>query len=438
MMETPVVDFWDIPSVTRHDQALSPDSPLRVDTEEARGHFSFQKLLRSLGVDNGYRLRKAPETFYGIFCGHRGCGKSTELNRLAERLHGRERFFVIHLDAAKDLDPNNLGFPDVLMALARELIAALQREGIEINEALLHGLQDWFAQRIEHNEKTKSLASEIKAGAKAGTGLPFIGELFAQLTNSLRINSTYKEELRFLIKNTFSQFAAAFQELILAAEGALRRQGGSGHLLFIVDGTDRLTGEDSRRFFIEDVHQLQQIPSRFLYCAPIHLLHLENQTQQHFDHFILPMIKICEADGAPNPVAWETMREMIRRRIDERMFSGDGTLDLLVEHSGGNPRELLRLVDYAYQSADDERIDRAAAEAAVKSLATDYKRFLKPEDYARLARVDREGEGAQNEEGIWTLLYNLALLEYNSFWRRSHPAVRTLDGYRRAQDAQGD
>ncbi len=436
MMKTPVVDFWDIPSVTRHDQALPPDSPLRVDTEEARGHFSFQKLLRNLGVDNNYRLRKAPETFYGIFCGHRGCGKSTELNRLAQRLHGPERFFVVALDAATDLDPNNLGFPDVLMALARELVTALQRERIEINESFLHGLQDWFAQRIEHNEKTKALASEIRTGAKAGAGLPFIGELFAQLTNSLRINSTYKEELRFLIKNTFSQFAAAFERLILAAESELKRQGWSGHLLFIVDGTDRLTGDDSRRFFIEDVHQLQQIPSRFLYCAPIHLLHLENQTQQHFEHFILPMIKIREADGEKNPQAWETMREMIRRRVDERMFSGDATLDRLVGHSGGNPRELLRLVDYAYQSAEEERIDPAAAEAAVKSLATDYKRFLKPDDYALLARVDQQGDGAQNEDGVWPLLYNLALLEYNAFWRRSHPVVRTLDGYRRAKDAQ--
>ena len=41
-----------------------------------------------------------------------------------------------------------------------------------------------------------------------------------------------------------------------------------------------------------------------------------------------------------------------------------------------------------------------------------------------------------NDEGIRRLLYVLALLEYNDgTWRRSHPVIRTLEGYRRADAA---
>jgi hypothetical protein len=36
------------------------------------------------------------------------------------------------------------------------------------------------------------------------------------------------------------------------------------------------------------------------------------------------------------------------------------------------------------------------------------------------------------------LLYKLALLEYNSFWWRSHPVVRTLNGYDEAVRAMAN
>ncbi len=42
---------------------------------------------------------------------------------------------------------------------------------------------------------------------------------------------------------------------------------------------------------------------------------------------------------------------------------------------------------------------------------------------------DLDGE----EERVNFLLYNLALLEYNSFWQRSHPAIRDLEGYQRLE-----
>ena len=67
-----------------------------------------------------------------------------------------------------------------------------------------------------------------------------------------------------------------------------------------------------------------------------------------------------------------------------------------------------------------DRLTAADIEAAIKQLASEYRRFLEPEDYALLARIDSDAIHAGNDERTRRLLYNLALLEYNdASWRRS-------------------
>ncbi len=107
----------------------------------------------------------------------------------------------------------------------------------------------------------------------------------------------------------------------------------------------------------------------------------------------------------------------------------------MIESSGGHPRELLRLLQLCCEFAD-ARIDAAVVRQAVTQLASEYRRLLEPDDYTRLVEIDRNPLDVGNDEGVRRLLYCLALLEYNDgTWRRSHPVIRTLEGYRRAAAA---
>jgi hypothetical protein len=64
--------------------------------------------------------------------------------------------------------------------------------------------------------------------------------------------------------------------------------------------------------------------------------------------------------------------------------------------------------------------------------------LLEPDDYTRLVQVDRDPLDVGNDETVRRLLYCLALLEYNDgSWRRSHPVIRTLEGYRRLAPTSG-
>lgn len=434
MSYQPPKTLWEVSERLKFDEPLEPDDPRFVDTAKARGNFSFAGLLRRLGVDpQTLELKAERDNLYLLFCGHRGCGKSTELRRLRATLDRPDKFCVVFLDAVRRLDTNNLQYADVLFALAQQLLKRIEQEAVAVDPVFLTRLESWFKERIESHAATKDFAAEIKAGVSAESGIPFLGRLFASITNSIKVNSTYKDELRRVLKNSFSEFAEAFNQLIAEAEAKLKEHDKGRKLLFIVDGTDRLSGEDSDRFFIYDVHQLQLIQSNFIYCAPISLTYEGSQVYQNFSHISrLPMIKLAEkGDSTPLEDGYQAMRNMIYRRADKTLFDAEETVNYLIAYSGGHPRDLLRLLGYAFEFADGERFDRVAAEKAVRQLANDYRRILEAEDFRLLWEIDQApADRTQNSPQARHLLFNLALLEYNDYWWQSHPVVRSLRDYR--------
>ena len=129
------------------------------------------------------------------------------------------------------------------------------------------------------------------------------------------------------------------------------------------------------------------------------------------------------------------MRDILLKRADRSLFDLEQDIERLIENSGGHPREMLRLLQLCCEFAET-RIDAQVVEQSVAQLASEYRRLLQPDDYTLLVQIDRNPLDVGNDEGIRRLLYCLALLEYNDgTWRRSHPVIRTLEGYRRATAA---
>jgi hypothetical protein len=176
-----------------------------------------------------------------------------------------------------------------------------------------------------------------------------------------------------------------------------------------------------------------------VYTAPLSLKYEGNLAGKLDSDLVLPMIKLAERDGTPCTAGLRTVREILLRRAHRTLFAGDDDIDRLVQACGGHPRELLRLLKLCCEFAEDDCIDAATVDAAIRQLASEYRRFLEPEDYALLASIDRDDIHAGNDDRTRRLLYNLALLEYNDgAWRRSHPVVRTLEGYQRADPGCSD
>ena len=435
-------DIWAVNRRLRLDEPLDGErDPRWVDTKDARGSYKLHQLYRALGVDmhkSGRTLREPEEQGYFLFCGHRGSGKSTELRRIRDDLDSPDAYYVVFADAAQELDVNNLRYQDILLHLAGKLVERLGTDGIDVDRVHLGRLEEWFTERVEKQERTREFALQVRSGARIDGGLPFVGKLFADISNVFKTNSTYKEELRRTLQNYFTDFAEAFNHLIEAATESVRAAGKGNQILFVIDGTDLLRGDDAQAFFVEDIYQLKQVRGLFIYCAPIHLIYEGSAAGQNFDLvFSLPMIKVANPDGSRNETGCDAMREILHRRADPDLFD-PGVVDYLIDQSGGHPRDLLRLLQTAFRHAEDDRFDDASAQAAVREAATEFRRILDSEDYALLARTDSFPDTPPHSDRARGLLYNLALLEYNDFYWRSHPVIRTTDAYRAAQQAVGN
>jgi len=423
----------------RFEEPLAPGDPRLTDLSQVRGDFHESKLLYQLGIlEANDPLVDAERRQYLLFGGHRGCGKSTALRQLKEKLHRPDRFFVVLIDALEALDINNLRYSDVVLAQAKGLFDALQEGAIEIDQIFLDRLENWFDQRVLSKSSTTDFAASIEGMARVRGGIPWLAELFVKLQSAIKTNSTYKDEIRTEVRNHFSDFAAAFNQLIRHAEEQIARRDLGKRLLFIVDGTDRLRGEDAERFFVGDVHQLQLIESIFVYCAPITLM--SEKSLHGFEPFRLPMIKIGEksTNYDPSSLVAKTLKRLIAKRMSMELFEDGGTVDYLIEHSGGHIRDLIRLLRYALREAQSRQVTREMARQAVTQLASEYSRLIEQDDYELLARIDSQPpDYAPVSAKTRRLLYDLILLEYNTYWWQTHPVVKSLPAYRRASEEPG-
>ena len=435
MTYTPPKHLLQVLQKIQYEEALPADDPRYVETQAARGsEKTLSRLAKKIGWDPASDEFYPPNQSHVLFFGHVGSGKTTELRQYARRLDTSKRFCVIEVDAVEKLDVNNLQYADALMAMAQALVEAMQSGGYAIAQDDLEPLREAVATVVTTRSAGRESSAELKAEANAGGGLPGLFRLLVSFTASAKTNATVKTEWRNEVRNTFTVLAAAFNRLIRGAEAALRVAGRAERIVFLLDGTDKMRGEDTQRFFVYDAEQLLAIQAFVIYTAPLHLKYAGTLAGKLDADLVLPMIKLQESDGARCDAGWVALNELLLRRADASVFAGAAEVERLVMNSGGHPRELLRLLKLCCEYAD-ELIDGPTVERAIAQLASDYRRFLEPEDYALLVRLDRDEIHAGNDDRTRSLLYRLALLEYNDgSWRRSHPVVRTLEGYRNAAE----
>jgi hypothetical protein len=413
-----------------YEEALPDGDPRYVDSQEARGsEKTFTRLARKFGWDPASNAFFAPYEKHILFFGHIGIGKTTELRRYEVQLNASRRFYVVEVDVLAKLDRNNLQYTEVLMAMAETLLERLHGDGVALAAEALEPLRHWFGNVVETQTTTKELSAELKTVAEGGGGIPGLIKLLASFTAAFKTGSSQKSEWRREIRNDFTTLAQAFNTLIRRAEAQLLREARAERLLFLIDGTDKMRGEDTQQFFVQDAEQLLAIATLVIYTAPLHLKYDGRLGGKLDADIVLPMMKLYERDGRRFEAGWRTMRCLLLLRADRCLFASDAEVDRLVEFSGGHPRELLRLLKLCCELAED-RIDASVVQTAIEKLAADYRYFLKPADYLLLKTIDSNPADGGNDEQAQELLHRLALLQYNDgSWRRSHPVVRTLEGY---------
>jgi energy-coupling factor transporter ATP-binding protein EcfA2 len=161
----PAKTVRDVFNATDPTRPLESNDPRYVDATAVRGDENAVTQLFET-IDWSDRVTTQ------LFTGHRGCGKSTELKRLKQRLENAN-FAVIYFEADEVLDLNDIVYSDVLVAIVRQVHDGLHDLGVALDPGLLDQILGWFAEVVYEQqslaEGKAALESEFKIGSRSSS-----------------------------------------------------------------------------------------------------------------------------------------------------------------------------------------------------------------------------------------------------------------------------
>jgi phenylpyruvate tautomerase PptA (4-oxalocrotonate tautomerase family) len=385
---------------------LPADCPFHVE----RAGKPLNRLIRAL-----MRQHRQPPKYF--FSGHRGCGKSTELNRLKADDEINKRFFIVKYSVKDVCDVNNLNYVDVLFSMGAQLYIQYIGAGKELKPELIEDLEAWGS-RIEHDmEKTTSAGVSMKGG---------IGAFFLSLQAKIRSEHTTRELIRKQIEPKLSELIDKVNLIIADIEGKEKKR-----VLVIIDDLDKPSLEQAKEIFYSNNTAITQPACYIVYTVPISIFFAPEFTAIRERRFFLPNIKLhtkkdrngIDKDG------YELMRTFVYKRMKEELIEPEA-LDLAIKMSGGVFREGARIMQIAADSAIENergRILKKDVERAEREIRSDFKRILESDDYNTLDEISTSND-IRGIEKVGHLLHNLSVLEYENKenWYDIHPTLEKL------------
>lgn len=416
-------------------EALPPGDRRYVAFDNVRGEGKHALLRLTRAIRN-----KPPVC--RLLSGHRGGGKSTELLRLQEELEQTgptgDKFFVVYFEAnEEDIDVNDVDFPDILLAIVRQIgLAFRKRLKVELRS-------NWFSTFFDD---LKSLfGSEVEFQKLE------LDAKFAKFTAAIKNSPMARDEIRKALEPNTSNLIQAANDLIEEAITLLQTRGYK-NLVVIVDNLDRIVLRNLNpgctthdHLFINRSSQLKDLRCHVIYTLPISMVFspqagaLANLYQSQ--PLVIPMVKVIKPDGSDNPQGLQAMRQMVLKRLaaanltQEDAFDMAGTLDDLCRKSGGHLRSLLLLIDTACEIAGRLPLTALDIEQAFRDMINAFDRALtKPAYFEALRQIDSTHELSGGDHDPM-LLYNLSVLEYENgeIWYAVNPAVQGLTKFKRTK-----
>ena len=280
----------------------------------------------------------------------------------------------------------------------------------------------------------------IKAEAEAKATLPFFAKLLASLSSTIKVESEDQKEIRRKIKVYPDHLIDNLNLLLKDARDKLKTK--NKDLLIIIDNLDRYHPEEVANLLIKDGDLLKRIRTNIIYTPPLQLYHLTQREgeslQSKWNCEILPSVKVKKKNGRDFNLGIDRLKEVILKRIDQSLFSQSSLIDKFILMSGGNIRDLMRLLRYACEETSEEMIDKDAIAKAILKLKNEYKAEIPGKYYSNLANVARENDLNDPNEITIDALFHRYILKYNGDeWYDVHPIVKEIEAYKRAVSYRG-
>ena len=376
-----------------------------------------------------------------LFTGHRGCGKSTELQRI--RRQWEQDYRVVYVQANEETDINDAEYTDFYLIVIKRVEFELREMGLSFDAELLKSFENWFKEITKENEQTVENSVSVEAQASVGSPTPFIAKLLVKLLAQIKGAEKQKTLIRQTLQRDISRLKADINLLLRDAYQKVKQRYPKGFLV-IFDNLDRVPPTVGNHLFFDYASQLQELDCTTIYTVPISVLCSSKNIVNTFgEPHVVSMVGIyqlvrdypkgnllanrCELDY--NLDGLKGLTQIIEKRIDvDQLFESSEQVLALAQASGGHVRQLMQMVRSACQTASTRKHVKIQAEDVVyatKQQQFNFERFIPDDHYPLLAKVCLSKNITKDETGQ-LMLFNTSVLEYNGLdrWNYPNPAVR--------------
>ncbi len=415
-------------------KALTPDqTDLYVDLNVARG--GDANVVDRLHFD----LTVAEAASHRVLAGHKGSGKTTELLRLKQKLE-KDGQFVVHCEADHDIDRNDVDFPELLLAIVRQMAEQL-REHADIT--LQPG---YFRDRLSRIKNL--LTSEIEFDKMS------LDVAIGKICTSLKNSPDTRTAVRQALEPDTGNLLQAANDVIDEAEERLRVKGYK-RLTMLVDDLDKMVVRPHDRadcptdihLFVHRAAQLTGFGCHVVYTLPLSIAysHHANTVERHFGGVpVLPMLKITRPQtGEPHGPGMDACREIIEKRLRsvgskwDRLFADAKARDAAIALAGGQPRELMGIVREALTHGRALPLGISKIQDLRKRRQRDFSIRLSERDWEVVDWVTQNPfdrpRNEDQDEVFRDLLHTQMILQYvnDRIWYAPDPAVADVLRQRR-------
>lgn len=407
----PVTNKFEARIVTEPDfEPNLVEEGLYVNLDVVRGEEFRQGVFYSLAVEDD-RLAYPTNDYLKIICsGHRGCGKTTELERLYSDLNHPDRYFSLFLSVEKKIEYGSFQPEDIFVWIILELVEAVEQHRIPTGTAQFEDLaRQLLSNKTIETELKNTFQTELSGEASSEVGffkwLRFKAIAKAVFASTNDTSTIIREEVR---KNTLAVIQKINAALV-AMRSAIQAKGLGQDILFIIDGSEKLKFEVYEYLFIRNASLLRTLAVNMIVAVPIDSYYrIELAPGINFpNRFIVPMIKL----GEPSSEANKCFKQVIERRIAAATFFAEGVLDECVRYSGGCMRQLLIIVNNVIRKARGQQASLETAQAVIKGLGSEMYQLLTSQHVATLGKGEDTLKLGDAE--VREMLFQLVLLKYN-------------------------
>lgn len=345
-----------------------------------------------------------------LFLGFKGCGKSTELNRLSNEID-ESRFLIVKYSIKDELDVSDFDFRDFFVSMALKIYDIAEKEDIPLNEDIREDFEE-FAMEITH-------IKEREIERNRAYGLSFSKIIMGKIGTEVKSRKFIRKELEMKI----SDLIRRLNILIGEVERKSTRK-----ILVIVDDLDKLHRQpQAENFFYKNYHLLLQPVCYIIYTFPIALAFnpfFENVRHNFHEDFILPQPPVKDKRGYIIKENFDYYRKIAEKRMNLQLIDEDALSHAIL--STGKLSEFILVIRdasvIAYtaikeEQERDQRIVKEEIDVVLKKLRNTYDRTLTREEIEKLVEIHDKKEARDKtveDDIVRTLLFSLTIVEYET------------------------